>query len=72
MENIVKTLGNSRYDQLQAWLSSPAQRARRVLAVTATTWWPDGKPPLSRRAAARARSAHADGQATRRRIPHRA
>lgn len=71
MDNIVKTLGNSRYDQLQTWLSSPAQRVRRVLGVTAAAWWPDGEPPHGRRAAARAIGAHPDGQAARRRHARR-
>ena len=72
METVCKALGNARYDQLQAWLSSPAQRARRVLDVTASSWWADGQPPHGRRAAARAARLHPDAKAARGRSLHRA
>lgn len=53
MQTISQSLGQEGYARLQSWLDSPAQRARRVLAVTAAAWWPDGPPPATRRAAAR-------------------
>ena len=66
MDKFFDNRGNRRYDQLQSWLSSPAQRARRVLAVTAAVWWPDGEPAHPRRVA----KGHADGASMRRRHPH--
>ncbi|KQP11994.1 hypothetical protein [Pseudorhodoferax sp. Leaf267] len=72
METVCRALGNGRYDQLQAWLDSPAQRVRRVLDVTTASWWPDGAPPTGRRAAARAARAHADHAGPRGRALQRA
>ena len=75
METVPKALGNGRYDQLQAWLSSPAQRVRRVLEVSAASWWPDGQPPQGRRPGARAanrRVAGSPGSPQRTRVAHHA
>jgi len=48
MSSFVRTPGNTRHDVLQRVLNNPRQRARSILQVTRSLWWPanrsDEKP----------------------------